>query len=97
MKRDCKLDEGRILNIPKLIHANAVRRHLSKRMTFPHRSGGFMSQDEYKPRPSPIQPRNPVPGQDPMINPGYQPVPRDLPPANKPDQTGSGNARERKP
>jgi hypothetical protein len=51
-----------------------------------------MNRDEPRADPSPIQPRTNTPGQDPLVNPGYQPVPQDLPAtddagkANKPGQ-----------
>ncbi|MFC7514812.1 hypothetical protein ACFQUU_07340 [Herbaspirillum sp. GCM10030257] len=54
-----------------------------------------MNREEPRADPSPIQPRTNTPGQDPLINPGYQPVPQDLPP---PDNGGSpGNADNAKP
>lgn len=53
-----------------------------------------MSKDPNKPRPSTIQPRTPVPGQDPMVNPGYQPVPQDLPAINEPDRLGPATVPE---
>lgn len=49
-------------------------------------SGEAMSQEPDKVRPEPIQPRTPVPGQDPLVNPGYQPVPQDLPAITEPKQ-----------
>jgi len=52
-----------------------------------------MNRDEPRADPSPIQPRTDTPGQDPLVNPGYQPVPQDLPPTDDTDDTGNaGNA-----
>jgi hypothetical protein len=54
-----------------------------------------MSRDPNKPRPTTIQPRTPVPGQDPMVNPGYQPIPQDLPAKQEPDRAAPAALPER--
>jgi hypothetical protein len=41
-----------------------------------------MNREAPRADPSPIQPRTDTPGQDPLVNPGYQPVPQDLPPTD---------------
>lgn len=38
-----------------------------------------MNRKEPRPDPMPIQPRTDAPQQDPLVNPGYQPVPQELP------------------
>ncbi|WP_192805193.1 hypothetical protein [Noviherbaspirillum aerium] len=38
-----------------------------------------MNREEPRPDPMPIQPRTDKPQQDPLVNPGYQPVPQELP------------------
>jgi hypothetical protein len=43
-----------------------------------------MNEKTANPQPVPIQPRTTTPDQDPLVNPGYQPMPQDLPPANQP-------------
>lgn len=49
-----------------------------------------MNQTPSRDQPAPtIQPRTPVPGQDPLINPGYQPVPQDLPATAQPERPES--------
>ncbi|WP_158597930.1 hypothetical protein [Noviherbaspirillum saxi] len=46
-----------------------------------------MTREAPRPDPAPIQPRTDVPGQDPLVNPGYQPVPQELPATDKPADT----------
>lgn len=36
-------------------------------------------------KPAPIQPRTDQPGQDPLINPAYHPIPQDQPATREPD------------
>jgi hypothetical protein len=43
-----------------------------------------MNEKTAEPQSAPIQPRTTTPGQDPLVNPGYQPMPQDLPPVNQP-------------
>ncbi|KRB69956.1 hypothetical protein [Noviherbaspirillum sp. Root189] len=56
-----------------------------------------MNREEPRADPSPIQPRTNTPGQDPLINPGYQPVPQDLPPDNGDNGGNAGDADNAKP
>lgn len=52
-----------------------------------------MHREEPRPDPMPIQPRTDVPQQDPLVNPGYQPVPQELPAEEDEQESGPGPGR----
>lgn len=54
-----------------------------------------MNREEPRADPAPIQPRTNTPGQDPLVNPGYQPVPQDLPSTD--DGGNAGDTDNAKP